>query len=266
MLRMPPAHYWYEIPTTLFAGDTSDWIAVLPIAAIEQHGPHLPVGVDAIISEEMVSRCATKMPESSQAVFLPVQAIGKSNEHVNYPGTLTIGWRSAIESWVEIGQSVCKAGVRKLVIITSHGGNNPIMAIVARELREKFNMLVVTTSWSSLGDWEDIYDFETPVTDIHGGLNETSVMLALRPELVDLSKAENFLSRQSELKAVNHHLGLHSSNANIAWLAEDLNTEGVVGNASAATAELGTRDVDSMTQGFCELIKEIQGTNQPSVN
>ena len=121
---MPPAHYWYEIPTTLFAGDTSDWIAVLPIAAIEQHGPHLPVGVDTIIAEEMVSRCATKMPESSQAVFFPVQAIGKSNAHVNYPGTLTIGWRSAIESWVEIGQSVCKAGVRKLVMITSHGGNN----------------------------------------------------------------------------------------------------------------------------------------------
>ena len=105
---MLPSRFWYEMPTTHFAGDTSEWIAILPIAAVEQHGPHLPVGVDAIIAEEMVARCAKALPESSPAVFLPVQTIGKSNEHVNFPGTLTIGWQSAIESWIEIGQSICQ--------------------------------------------------------------------------------------------------------------------------------------------------------------
>ena len=143
---MLPSRFWYEMPTTHFAGDTSEWIAILPVAAVEQHGPHLPVGVDAIIAEEMVARCAKALPESSPAVFLPVQAIGKSNEHVNFPGTLTIGWQSAIESWIEIGQSVCRAGIRKFVIVNSHGGNSALMAVVARELREKHHMLAITTN------------------------------------------------------------------------------------------------------------------------
>ncbi len=261
---MLPSRFWYEMPTTHFAGDTSEWIAILPIAAVEQHGPHLPVGVDAIIAEEMVARCAKALPESSPAVFLPVQAIGKSNEHVNFPGTLTIGWQNAIESWIEIGQSICRAGVRKFVIVNSHGGNSALMAVVARELREKHHMLAITTSWSSVGDWQTLYDYDPPITDIHGGLSETSVMLALRPDLVDMTKAADFPSRQADFKAINKHLGLHSSNANVAWLSEDLNTEGVVGDASAASAELGARDVESMLQGFCALMEEIQNTDPPA--
>ena len=198
---MPSKRFWREMPTTEFDGDTSDWIAVLPIAAIEQHGPHLPVGVDALIAEGMVERCAAVLPPDSPVTFLPLQEICKSNEHLGFAGTLTLDWDTTIHSWLEIGESVARAGVRKFVLVTSHGGNVPPMEIVARELRVRHGMLVVTTSWGRLGKWQEIYDYGSIFTDIHGGNSETSVMLALRPDLVDMSRAEDFASTQSDMKA-----------------------------------------------------------------
>jgi hypothetical protein len=133
-----PRRHWREMTTRDFSdADTSDWIAVLPIAAIEQHGPHLPVGVDALIADAMVERCAAALPEGSPATFLPVQEVCKSNEHIAFPGTLTLDWDTAIRSWLQIGESVVRAGLRKMIIVTSHGGNVAPMEIVARELRQK---------------------------------------------------------------------------------------------------------------------------------
>lgn len=260
---MPAKRFWREMPTTAFAGDISQWIAVLPLAAIEQHGPHLPVGVDALIAEGMVSRCAVALPSESQAVFLPVQQVAKSNEHINYYGTLTIGWEATIRSWIDIGASVARAGIRKLVLVTSHGGNVAAMEIAARELRLDHRMLAVTTSWGRLGKWQEIYRSESVFTDIHGGEAETSLMLALHRDLVDMSKADSFVSRQADLKSRHEHLGFHSSNANIAWLVEDLNAHGTVGDASAASAEKGEMDIASTVKGFCKLMREIETTGLP---
>lgn len=255
--------FWRDMPTTAFDGDTSDWIAVLPLAAVEQHGPHLPVGVDAFIAEGFVERCASALPDDSPATFLPVQQICKSNEHINFPGTLTVGWETAIQSWLDIGISLTRAGIRKLVMITSHGGNVAPMDIAARELRSVHDMLVVTTSFGRLGKWQEIYDYGPVMTDIHGGNAETSVMLVFRPDLVDMTKAQDFSSGQEQMKRDNTHLGFHSSNANIAWASEDLNPEGVVGDASAASAEKGEQDIASTVEGFCKLIEEIAATPPP---
>ena len=251
------------MPTTEFDGDTSEWIAVLPLAAIEQHGPHLPVGVDALIAEGMVERCAAALPMDSPVTFLPLQEICKSNEHLGFAGTLTLDWDTTIRSWLEIGESVARAGVRKFVLVTSHGGNVQPMGIVARELRVRLGMLVVTTSWGSLGKWQEIYDYGPVFTDIHGGNSETSVMLVLRPDLVDMSKAEDFASTQADMKARHRRIGYHGSDANIAWMSEDLNPKGVVGDATAANADKGERDVASMVAGFCELMKEIEAAAPP---
>ena len=231
--------FWRDMPTTAFDGDTSNWIAVLPVAAIEQHGLHLPVGVDAMIAEGLVERAAAALPYGASATFLPVQQIGKSNEHINFPGTLTFDWETTVKAWLDIGDSLARAGLRKLLIITSHGGNLSLMDIAARELRIRHNMLVVTTSWEKLGPPRKEPEDGSAFIDIHGGEFETSIMLALRPDLVDIDKAENFTSTQSDLKKSNQHLGHHSSDANISWLSEDLNVQGVVDDASAATAERG---------------------------
>ena len=260
---MSPKRFWREMPTTQFGARAADWIAVLPLAAVEQHGPHLPVGVDAFIAEGLIARCAAALPEDSPVTILPVQQVCKSNEHVNFPGTVTLDWETTIKSWLQIGESIARAGVHKIVMITSHGGNVAPMDIAARELREHHHMLAVTTSFGRLSNWQNIYEYGEVITDIHGGNAETSLMLALRPDLVDMTKAEDFDSHQLALKAEHRHLGLHSSDANIAWLAEDLNPAGVVGDASAASAENGEREIASIVDGFVRLMDEIARTDPP---
>ena len=255
--------FWRDLTTTDFSAGLGHRVAVLPVAAIEQHGPHLPVGVDSMIAEGLIDRAIAALPPDSPALFLPVQQIGKSNEHVNFPGTLTLDWDTAVRSWIEIGRSVARASLKRLLIITSHGGNNAPIDIVARELREQFGMLAVTTSWGRLGDWKGVYGHGDDYVDIHGGLAETSVMLALRPDLVRMELAEDFSSAQSNLRSRTRHLGYHTANAHIAWLSEDLSEQGPVGDASAASAELGERDIASTINGFAELIDEIAETDLP---
>jgi creatinine amidohydrolase len=238
--------------------DTSDWIAVLPIAAIEQHGPHLPVGVDSFLAEEMVSRSVAALPADVPATFLPVQQVCKSNEHVEFAGTLTLGWETAIRSWLEIGESVARAGLQKMVIVTSHGGNVPPMDIVARELRQTRGMAVATTAWTRLGDTRIYPEPDGPMVDIHGGLAETSMMLAARPDLVRRDLVRDYASRQTALRQGSARLGYHMAEANLAWLANDLNPEGTVGDAAAARAELGEADLAAQAEGFVALLRDMQ--------
>lgn len=253
-----PARFWRDMPSSAFR-ETEDWIAVLPIAAIEQHGPHLPVGVDAIVAGEMVRRVAGALPEDLPVTFLPVEEVCKSNEHIAYPGTLTVDWDVAIRSWIQIGESVARAGIRTLVVVTSHGGNVPPMEIVARELREKSDLRVVTTAWSRLGRASN--PGPGPMIDIHAGYYETGLMLAIRPDLVDMSAAQDFASAQTDVVARTTHLGYHMRSANMAWLSGDLNSDGAVGNAAAATAGAGEADLNAAVEGFVELMREIASTD-----
>jgi len=260
-----PKRHWREMTTLDFTeADTSDWIAVLPIAAIEQHGPHLPVGVDSLIAEGMVARCAKAVPDDLPVTFLPVQQICKSNEHIAFPGTLTVDWEQAVKTWLQIGESVARAGVRKMVIITSHGGNVPPMEIVARELRQTQGMSVATTAWTRLAG-ERVYSYpDGPMVDIHGGLSETSMMLALYPELVRMDLAEDFASTQTTLRQGSARLGYHMAEANIGWLSHDLNPKGTVGDASRATAELGEADLASQVERFVALMRDLAQFQPPA--
>jgi creatinine amidohydrolase len=256
---MPINRYWREMPSTAFGPEAADWIVVLPLAAIEQHGPHLPVGVDAIIAEGMIKAANDALPDDLPVTFLPVQEVAKSNEHGSFPGTLTLDWKTAINQWLEIGRSVARAGARTLVMVTSHGGNVAPMEIAARELRVSQGMRVVTTSWGRLGEWQDVYPYHggDADLDIHAGLSETSLMLALRPDLVDMGKAKNFSSDQSRMRSDCQYLGWHGAKANMAWMSEDLNYEGAVGDAANATAELGKKDINQTAKGFVRLMTEI---------
>src|SRR5947207_11721934 len=140
--------HWLHLTTEDFAGlDREKTIAVLTIAAIEQHGPHLAVSTDTVIGQGMVDAVVARLPQDLSALFLPVQSVGKSNEHIRSPGTVTYTAETAQRVWTEIGESVARAGVRKLIIVTSHGGNADTMRVVARELRVDYQMLVVTTGW-----------------------------------------------------------------------------------------------------------------------
>jgi creatinine amidohydrolase len=249
--------WWAEYRTAeCGAVDPDGTIAVLPLAAIEQHGPHLPVGTDALIAEGMLGTVIGLLPADLDVRILPVQAVGKSNEHLYAPGTLTLPATVAIEAWTELGLSVNRAGVRKLVIVNSHGGNEEIMGIVARELRVRVKMLAVKTSWSRFGVPDGMISEVERRHGIHGGEVETSLMLHFRPDLVDMAKARDFPSIASETEKKFRRLGPTGTHS-FAWIASDLNPDGVVGDASAASAEKGRRIAEHQARGFVELIQDV---------
>ncbi len=237
--------------------DQDETIAILPIAATEQHGPHLPVGTDALIADDMLTTAASMLPETLDVRGLPIQAVGKSNEHLYAAGTLTLPAHVAIEAWTELGLSVSRAGVRKLVIVNSHGGNEEMMGIVARELRVRAGMFVAKTSWSRFGHPDGMFSELERRHGIHGGEVETSLMLHFRPDLVDMSLAENFSSLAAETDAKFDLIAPTGTHA-FAWIASDLNANGVVGDASQATPEKGRAVAEHQARGFVALLKEVR--------
>ncbi|MFJ5486700.1 creatininase family protein [Hansschlegelia beijingensis] len=202
-----PRRRWVEMTTEDFADpDVASWIAVLPVAAVEQHGPHLPVGVDAMIGEGYLARAAALIPEEMPVTFLPMQTVGASAEHLAFPGTLTLSPETVIRAWTEIGASVARAGVRRLIFLNSHGGNSPLLDVVSRSLRVDHGMLAVTVSWQRFGYPDGLFSPQEVRHGIHGGAIETSLMLAFRPDLPRMEKAEHFRSATYEMEREFSHL------------------------------------------------------------
>ena len=250
--------FWTEYRAAEFEGiDPARTIAVLPTAAVEQHGPHLPVGVDAMIAEGMIATLVPMIPDDMDVRILPVQAVGKSNEHVHAPGTLTLSAVQALEAWVEIGLSVARAGVKKLVIANSHGGNLDLVNVVARELRVRAGMLAAKTQWMAFGTPDDLPGGAVTADEkrygIHGGDVETSLMLHFRPELVAMERAENV--RSSAQDGGLQPTGLPS----YGWIASDLSAAGTVGDATRATAERGAAIARHQAEGFVGLLRDVEG-------
>ena len=243
---------WADYRTTEYAGiDAMRTIAVLPTAAIEQHGPHLPVGTDTMIAEGMLAILRQTCPADLDIRILPTQSIGKSNEHLHAPGTLTLTAETALRAWTEIGLSVARAGVRKIVLVNSHGGNLDLISILSRELRVRAGMLAVKCQWSGFGSPPGLYSDHELKYGIHGGDMETSLMLAFRPETVDLTKAQNFGST-AENAAIPP-----TGPLSYGWIATDLNAAGTVGDALSGTAEKGARTAAHQVAGFIALLHSL---------
>jgi creatinine amidohydrolase len=250
--------YWQELTTRDFAGlDAGRAIALLPVAAIEQHGPHLPVSVDATIAEGLLAAVRPLMPPDSPVLVLPLQAVGKSNEHGAFPGTLTLSAETLIRQWTEIGESVARAGLRKLVIFNSHGGQPQIADIVARDLRARLGMFVVLANWYRLGLPDGLFPPEELAWGIHGGSVETSLMLHFRPDLVRRDQVRDFRSAAQDLAARNEVLGAHG-NVGFGWMTQDLNPAGACGNAADADAERGARIAAFVAQRMAKLLAEVE--------
>lgn len=252
-----PKRDWAEMTWADFsAADTARWIAVLPLAATEQHGPHLPLGVDSFIAEAYLARVRAQIPADLPATFLPVQWIGQSDEHVAFPGTLTLSAATVIRAWTEIGESVARAGVRKLLLVTSHGGNVSAMEIVARDLRVRLGMLVVTVGWHRFGYPDGAFAAQERRHGIHGGDIETSLMLAGRGDTVRMDKVVAELPVTVAMQQEFRWLGAFRP-AGFGWMTQDLHPSGAVGDASRATAEKGEAALAQGARGFVELLREI---------
>jgi len=252
-----PPRDWTDIHWPDIAGaKPARWIAVLPLAATEQHGPHLPVGTDVMIGEAYLARVRELLPAQIPATFLPQQAVGISTEHIDYPGTLTLPTEIALKAWAALGESVARSGVKKLVMVTSHGGNSAGMTLVAQDLRAQHRLFVVTTSWSRLSAADGLFSVEELRHGIHGGAAETSIMLARYPQSVRKKAIANF--RPASIAMEKDHRWLSTQRpAPYAWQAQDLHDGGAIGDATKASAENGERLLDHGARAFCELLEEV---------
>jgi creatinine amidohydrolase len=268
-----PSRFWADLTTRHFAqlaASTSieHAVAVLPVAAIEQHGPHLPVSVDTTLVNGVVQAALAHLPASLPVLFLPTQQVGKSNEHIRFPGTLTLSVHSLISVWTELGACVARAGFKKLLLLNSHGGQVSVMDIVARDLRTAHDMIVYHTSWYNLPLGSEVMGLFPPEEHrfgIHAGDIETSMMLALAPDQVDMAQARNFRSSSQDRSEKYPILG-NGSSAKLGWQMQDYHPQGAAGNAAAATAAKGHALVNAAGLQLARLLQEISSLPLSTLN
>jgi creatinine amidohydrolase len=251
---MTTSGYWQDLTTRDFATlDPERTIAVLPVAAVEQHGPHLPLATDAIINGALAASVLNNT--SAQVLVLPAVTIGHSLEHADYRGTLSIGAETLLSVWIDIGRSVARAGVRKLIILNTHGGQTSLVDLAALRLRQECAMLAVRANYFRFGTPAGLFEADELQHGIHGGEVETSLMLHLRPELVRTDALTNVEALTHRMAASHRLLGPEGP-VGFGWLSQDLHPSGVSGNAANADAGRGKRYFEHLVQAFTTLIEE----------
>lgn len=256
---MLASRLWAELTTTdLAAADMARQIVVLPVAAIEQHGPHLPLGTDVFIMEGYLARVRARLPEELAALFLPVQCVGASVEHTAFAGTLSLPAPVALDAWQRIVEGVLRTGCRKLVIVNSHGGNGPLVDLLAHEVRARHRCLAVRASWQRFGYPDGLFDDVERTHGIHGGAIETSLMLAFRPDLVRLGEVRDFAPTSVAMERDFLRLRAGGRPTGIGWMAQDLCAEGPAGDASLASADKGEACAAYGAEAFVDLIRDVQ--------
>ena len=268
-----PSKFWADLTSRHFsqlaASSVIDQaIAVLPVAAIEQHGPHLPVSVDTTLVNGVIEAALPHLPASLPVLFMPTQQVGKSNEHIRYPGTLTLSAQTLISVWMELGASVARTGIKKLVLFNSHGGQMGVMDIVARDLRTAHGLMVFSSNWYTLPLGDAVMNLFTPAEHrfgIHAGDMETSMMLALREKYVDMKHAQHFHT-QAEERAKTYPLLGNGSAAKMGWQIQDYNPYGAAGDATKATAAKGRAVINAAGLQLARLLQEISSLPLSTLN
>lgn len=258
------ARHWSDLSTADFASlDKARAIAVLPVAATEQHGPHLPLSVDTDIVNGVIAAALPHITPHLPALFLPTQAVGFSPEHTRFPGTLTLKAETVLRVWTEIGECVAASGVKKLVLFNAHGGQVGAMDLVARDLRARLGMLVYSVSWFNLPltdaqgqDVNALFSAEEHRFGVHAGEIETALMLALSPARVHMDQAGYFRSSSQDRAQQFPILG-NGRSAKLGWMMQDYNASGAVGNAGAASADKGRAVLDAAGRALAHLLGEI---------
>ena len=271
------SRFWSNLSSRQFSqvaasADIAQVVAVLPVAATEQHGPHLPVSVDTTLIEGVIQATLPHLAPGLPVLFMPTQAIGKSNEHIRFPGTLTLSAQTLINVWMELGACVARTGIKKLVLLNSHGGQVSVMDIVARDLRTAHDLIVFSTNWYTLPLGADVLGLFPPDEHrfgIHAGDIETSMMLALEEKSgdrhVDMRQARDFKSTAQDRAAKYPILG-NGSSAKLAWQMQDYNAMGAAGNAASATAVKGHALIDAAGIQLAKLLQEVSDLPLSTLN
>ena len=259
-----PSRFWAATSSRDFAlaqaqGLTQHTVAILPVGATEQHGPHLPLGVDTSLAEGILEAALAQLSSTVPVLVLPTQPVGFSAEHLAFPGTLSLQPATLLALWTELGACVARSGVRKLLIFNAHGGNVSSMDIVARQLRQQCGLLVYHCSWFNLPlpqPVQALCSAHEQRFGVHGGQVETAMMLHLAPEQVAMEQAQDFAST-SATRAQRYPVLGNGKSAKLGWAMQDYNPQGAAGNAAAASAEQGQAWVEAAATSLAQLLVEI---------
>lgn len=256
--------YWRDLTTEDLHGlDAERWLALLPMGAIEQHGPHLPLDTDACIAEGVVAATMGRLPGDLRVLVLPTLTVGSSDEHMAFAGTLSHPAETLIAMLADLGDGVARAGLRKLVILNAHGGQPQMVDIAALRLRLRHRMLVVKANTFRFGLPAGLFDDAEMRHGIHGGAIETSMMLHLCPQRVRMDKAADFQPLSRTLEAANAQLRPGGA-ASFSWATQDQHASGAVGDATQADAEKGRRAIGYMADVLIDILRDA--TRFPLVN
>jgi len=252
--------YWSDWTSPEFDQlDASRAVAVIPLGATEQHGPHLPLSVDALIVDTIVQRAVGQLSESDPVLVLPTQNVGLSTEHIAFKGTLTWSPELVMRTWIELGECVARSGVKKLLFFNAHGGHHGLMDVVARELRQRAQMIVYSSSWYQLpmqASVRALFSDEEHRFGVHAGAIETSMMLSIAPLNVKPAQFQNFASRSKE-RASHYAILGNGQSAKFGWHAQDYNPQGAMGDATHASAEKGEQLLQQAAGGLSQLLGEL---------
>ncbi|KAM3102702.1 creatininase family protein [Phormidesmis sp. 146-12] len=244
--------------------DKENVVIVQPMGAIEQHGPHLPLVVDAAISVSVLGKALSQLDASIPAYALPCLDYGKSNEHWHFPGTITLSAQTLLAILSDVAESVYRSGFRKLVFMNSHGGQPQVIEIAARDLHQKYEdfMVFPLFTWRVPGIGAIAEDLLTPKElelGIHAGDGETSLLLSILPDQVKMDRAV------AEYPLGEPRTGLLSMEGALpfAWTTRDLSQSGVLGDPTTATSEKGDRILQTLADGWVAVLKEVHAFQQP---
>ncbi|WP_019499215.1 creatininase family protein [Pseudanabaena sp. PCC 6802] len=256
--RFFPYLTWNEIDNL---PDKSNVVIIQPMGAIEQHGAHLPLVVDAAISMGVLGKALQKLDRSIPAYSLPLLYYGKSNEHWGFPGTIALGAQTLTAVLMDLADSIYSAGFRKLALMNSHGGQPQILEFVARDIHQKYPDLMVFPlfTWRVPNIAKDLITAKEWEFGIHAGDAETSLMLVLLPEYVRMDRA---IAEYPQGLPENSLLSMEGANP-FAWVMKDLTRSGVLGDPTTATKAKGERLLESLADGWAQLITDIYKFQQP---
>ena len=250
---MPGIIYWEDLSAPEFSNLPERTVAVLPLGATEQHGPHLAVSVDSDLVEAVLARATVS--EGHTVLVLPTLRVTKSGEHDRHPGTLSLSGDTLLAVLRDLAASVRRAGVARLCLFNGHGGNTALLEMAVRDMRMTHDMIAVHCGWFGFADTEGLFDPQALAVDLHGGDAETSPMLAAAPHKVDMSKARNFRPAMQDWPYT--WIGLTGQTARPGWIIDDLNADGACGDASAATAQKGEALLSSAARNFSAFLAEF---------
>ena len=249
--RFLPYLSWPEINAL---PDLENTVIVLPCGAIEQHGPHLPCSVDSVISSGVIGKALERLPAEVRAFAMAPITYGKSEEHLHFPGTMTLTGTTLLSTVIEIGESVYRSGFRKLLLANGHGGQPQVLEMAARELRLRHGDFVIVpygVSRLPSAASKQVSDKEKKLA-MHAGHSETALMLALAPDTVHMDRAVANFPPEFPIKLLSS-----DGRPACAWTSRDFGPSGVIGDPTTATREQGEEILDTLANSWVQVLIEL---------